>query len=367
MKRVLAAIVLSAALLSGCGKISDVRRRLVVHSIGIDPSDDGGYTVSYQVFSGGGNSDSGPVDASESTVKTLVSGGKTLAEAEEGLRLKTGKEVFLGDVELIVISDSLKDEGLGEFLQYFRKSDVYLGVNAVYCRGSASKVIGTKLEQGEAASILLREVVERAVEESRASSSRIIEISNAVSAPSEAIAIPLLEVKRGEDSGEDSTVSNLSVGITGGIVVSGVRPVKSADADACAGIRLLRGNAKRLSLSVNTSSGAASLCIDNIKIKRKLGFSDGSPLITVKISGRYKIMSAPENARESEIVSEAEKALLSLCEKARRLSAESGDDLFGIGRMIEKYAPSASKLYGGDFSEAVKSSVYDVFARLSEY
>ena len=113
-KLIFAAMAAAMLLLSGCKPAGEVQHRIVVHALGIDTHEKG-YEVSYQVFSGGAP-DGGPVDADQSTVVTLLAQGRTLYETEESLRLQTGREVFLGDAELIVISEELKDENIIEFL-----------------------------------------------------------------------------------------------------------------------------------------------------------------------------------------------------------------------------------------------------------
>lgn len=360
------AAALTALLLCSCESIGEVQRRIVVHAIGIDPHEKG-YEVSYQVFSGSESSDSGPVDASESTVITLLAQGRTLYETEESLRLQTGKYVFLGDTELIVISEDLKNEDMLGFLQYFRKSDVYLGVNVVYCRGSAKDAIGKKLEQGSATAILLRGVVERAIEGSRASSARIIEISNALTADNEAIAVPILSLEKGEETAEDSSVSDLTIGVFGSILISQDGKPMELDENEVMGMRLLRADATEMSIEIETSGGIASVDIDELKIKRKVSIENGAPRIKVNISGRYEVKYTPPDISDTEIRLAAEKQLLWLCEKGYSASTESGQDLFKIEKLLLKYETEYASAQNGDFSEAIRSSVYDVFVKLSKY
>ena len=360
------AVLMLTLLLTSCEPIGEVQRRLVVHAIGIDPHEKG-YEVSYQVFSGGEASDSGPVDASESTVITLLAQGRTLYEAEESLRLQTGKEIFLGDTELVVISEDLKDDDLLGFMQYFRNADVYLGVNVVYCRGTARDTIGTKLKQGSATAILLRGVVENAIKGGRACSARIIEIANALAEDNEAIAVPILSLEKSGDEEEDKTISDLTLGVFASMLVSEGAPPLELDENDTMGLRLLRGDVKEMSLEVMTEEGVASVEIKEMKIKRKPSIENGAPLVKINISGRYVVKYSPSDVSDEKIKDAAEKQLLWLCEKGYDASRRSGEDLFKLEKILTKYESEYAAEQHGDFKEAISKTVFYAFARLSKY
>ncbi|MCD7732811.1 MAG: hypothetical protein LUH56_05160 [Oscillospiraceae bacterium] len=125
--RKLVAMIVAVLLLTGC-ESSDVRKRLVVTAIGI-----GENTVTYQAFS----------PENEIEVYTYVC--DNLPEAEEKLALETGKEVFLGDVELIAFSGS---EDIEPYLDYLWHSpDIYMGTAVVFCEGSPGKLFETPSDE----------------------------------------------------------------------------------------------------------------------------------------------------------------------------------------------------------------------------
>lgn len=361
MKRIfLTLMIFSSLFLTSCRSIGEVQRRIVVHAIGIDTADKG-YEVSYQVFTGGEAQSGGPVDASESTVVTLLAQGRTLYETEESLRLQTGKEVFLGDAELIVISEEVDARDLGEFLRYFRQSDVYLGVNVVFCRGKAKEMIGAKLGQNSATAILLRGVVESAIDSGRACSSRIIEISNALDS-SEALAVPVLTLEKDKPD-EDMTLSDLTIGVFDSLIVCSRGDAGIIGENETMGIRLLRGDMSKTQLTLKTERGPASVRLEGMDIQRKLIFENGSPLIRIFITGKYDVMYSPEGVSEDEICDIAEKQLLWLCKKGYDAAEKSGEDLFKIKRMLRKYAPS----YEGAENAGISGTAADISVRLRKY
>ena len=364
MKKFLIILILPiiCIFLGGC-EPGEVQKRLVVHALGIDPCAKG-YEVSYQVFTGKAP-DGAPVDADESTVATLLAQGRTLFETEESLRLQTGKEIFLGDAELIVINRDLKSDGLSEFLEYFKKSDIYLGVNVIFCNGRAAEVIGSKLKQGSATAILLRGAISEAVGKGRALSSRIIELSNALKSDGEAMAIPVLTLKADKDEGDGMTLADTELGTFSSLIITPSGAGSEIDENAVMGISLLKGKMKKTAVTVKLPSGAASVSINNMKIKRNIKIENGLPTVTVKIGGIYDIEYSPDGASEEEAVKAAEQELIYLCSAGYRYIGEG--DLFGIKKLLYRYESDYAERLGEEISEIIPKTSFSVEARLQKY
>lgn len=359
----LAAFFLLAFLLSGCKGSGEVQRRLVVHAIGVDPADEG-FTVSYQVFAGRAD-ESGPTDADESTVVTLLAAGRTLGEAEENLRLKTGKEVFLGDCELILISDKLREIGLMGFLDYLKSSDVYSGVSVAYCRGSASETVSAKLKQGSATAILLRGVLEEAIMCGRALSSRVIELTNALEFDGESAAVPVLEMTLGRDNGDGSTLTETDIGVYHSIIMTPNGCGPETDSDSAAGISLLKGSTRALEFLVESKNGSADIRLDKVRSSRKIRIENGMPVIDINISGRYTVRASTGDMSDDEIKKLSEKALLELCSSGYEYI--SSGDLFEIKKMMIKYEGDYFRSKKDSIGEIIPKTTFNVRASLFKY
>ncbi len=360
---ILAAAIMLLSLV-GCGSAGEVQRRIVVHAIGIDAAPEG-YSVSYQIFSGKAPDGVAPVDADESTVVTLTAQGKNLRETEESLRLQTGKEVFLGDAELVVIGESVPAGDILEFLNYFRDSDIYLGVSVVWCEGSAAETVGVKLRQGGATAILLRGVIDEAREVSKALSSRIIELTNALEQDGETPAIPILTLDKRDSHGDGYTLTDTTIGVFGSALVSPGGERQDISVRAATGLSLLRAEAKKLTLSLGEGEKAASAEIDRLKITRGLEIVGGLPEVRLHISGRYKINYLPAGIKEEEVRLAAQREILSLC-------SEAADTLFfgdtaEITKLVMKYEPAYFTARGESFSEIIPKTAFSVDVRLRKY
>ena len=238
-------------------------------------------------------------------------------------------------------------------------------MNVVYCRGRASETIGRKLDQGSAPAILLREAVEKAIENGRACSSRIIEISNALFEQGEAIAIPILTLEKDSDTGDEMSISDLTVGVFGSLPVWEDGFGEELSENAAMGLRLLRGDAEEMAVSVSVGGKIASVHIRDLKIRRKVEISGGAPLMNIEIAGSYEIMSAPPELKSAEISDAAEKQLLALCADAYRETAATGRDFVMLGRMLYRSEPEYIQKAG--IFGAIRGAGYSVFARLQKY
>ncbi len=110
--RKIAAIVIAMLLLTGC-QSTDIQKRIVVTAIGIEENG-----VTYQTFS------------PENEIELYTFSCDSLTEAEKELSLRTGKEVFTGDVELIVFSGT---ENIEPYLDYLWHSpDIYMGTPVAF-------------------------------------------------------------------------------------------------------------------------------------------------------------------------------------------------------------------------------------------
>lgn len=363
--RRLAAVILSAMiLLSGCSDLAYVQYRLVVHGIGIDLGDDGQLKVAYQVFAPDKSQGSqGPTDASGSNVTTIVTAGKTLYEAEENLELQMGRKAFFGNIELIIIGNSLTGRKLSELISYFRDSaDVYLGVDVVFSTSSAVDTLSKKLSQGNASSQVLRETVEATVEDSATVSARIIEINNALSERGGALVMPVVTVAAGKSEQESSTLSNKIIGVFSSVLIKDDYPIAVFDRDCAKGVRLLNGSAEAMSFNIELEGKLAAVDIEHIKIKRDIKISQsGYPVVSVKITGEITAQENPTQMLLEVVRRLAQEKMLSLCETAyEKVILENSADVFDIGKMLRKYEPDYYDYTASVFDEVVKNTLFEV-------
>ncbi len=179
MRKIAVAIAL-LLLLTGCTS-TDVQKRLVVTAIGI-----GENTISYQAFS------------PENEIEIYTFQSQNLSEAEQALALKTGKEVFLGDVELIIFSG---DENIEpELVWLWHSPDIFMGTPVAFTEASPEAVLETKSEE----IVAILSTADREV--------GLIDLYNSIYSVEKSTNLPLLS-ETGEISGEILLKSSSECGI----------------------------------------------------------------------------------------------------------------------------------------------------------
>lgn len=178
--RKIAVAIAFMLLLTGCTS-TDVQKCLVVTAIGI-----GDGTISYQAFS------------PENEIEIYTFEFQNLSEAEQALALKTGKEVFLGDVELIIFSGSENIEP--ELVWLWHSPDIFMGTPVAFTNSPPETVLQTKSE----------EIV--AILSTAGSEVGLIDLYNSIYSAENDAKIPLLS-ETGEISGEILLKSSLECGI----------------------------------------------------------------------------------------------------------------------------------------------------------
>ncbi len=121
MKKIKLFIILSLlCLTTGCWNYRELNDLTIVSAIGID-EENGVYNVSVQIMDpaqqGGNTNSSG--SSSESTPIDVYEGqGKTILEAMSNILLKQPGDIFLGHVDIVVISDQLARKGIENFIDF---------------------------------------------------------------------------------------------------------------------------------------------------------------------------------------------------------------------------------------------------------
>ena len=108
MKSKLFILLVFILLLTGCGNYRELNQIAIITGIGIDKTSDG-YEVSALIANSRKNETTAKEGESEPTVYSGK--GKTLVEAVKMIERKTPKQLYLGHINVVLISESLASEG----------------------------------------------------------------------------------------------------------------------------------------------------------------------------------------------------------------------------------------------------------------
>lgn len=372
MKR--AGILLTAVIclfLCGCTRLDDVRLRLVVHAVGIDIQEEDILAVSYQVFTAQPPEGGGPVDATGKNVITITAYGRTVYEAQRQLERQTGKEVFIGDAELIVLGDSFINRDISDVLSYFwGSSGIYMGVNVALADGKASDVVGVELEHGTATTELLNEMIDAAVNDGCTIPARLISVSNSLGDQGSSFIMPVITAKelKPESDSEIVSMNDTAVGVFKNVIVTDGKPSEYAGNDQVRGICLLTGKCRTMPLELDVDGNRVSVKVEDIKTKRRIEISGSLPVISADIRGSIKIADNPHKLDDEKIRLAACEELMRLCGIAyENTAAKSGVDVLDITRLLKSRRRSYYDKNAGMINDIVKNTSYSISVRLNSY
>lgn len=112
-------IIFCSLFLVGCGNYRELNNSAIVSAIGID-RDENGYKVSVQIA----NTEKSD-DEQEKLNNPIVytSNGKNISDALNNINLKSPNMLYLGHLQLVLISESIAELGVSEITDYFLRSN----------------------------------------------------------------------------------------------------------------------------------------------------------------------------------------------------------------------------------------------------
>lgn len=140
MRYKLSVITLCLLLLTGCWSRRELNELLIVLGVGVD-WEDGEYLLSFQVVNP--SEISAQKKGGDRPPSTLFQGrGKTMFEAARSLTAEAPRKVYMGHLQLYVISETLARRGIKDFIDNsFRDNELRMDFNIVVARGTKAENI----------------------------------------------------------------------------------------------------------------------------------------------------------------------------------------------------------------------------------
>ena len=362
MKRLIP-LIMAALLLCGCVPHTELDKLAIAEAVGID-YENGEYTVTLQYFNTDASGGVTAVDSSAPNAVTAECGGKTIESALEGLSYKTGKEIMLGAVGVIVfgrdavfaLQDSLgftASHYSGNFCSYITAAD-----------GKASDILAVKFKEGNASVEKIEAILRNAEKLGLTRPVKMSEAAEMLSCPTASVVLPQFTAYSGN---AEMTEDGKSLILSGGALCTGDAYAGAFGSTEMCGLAMLSpgadsGRSCEMPLVVGDSETTVML----YRIKRDIvpSLSDGKLHLDVKIGADCKYVSTnlddPYARRET-----VEK----LCEQetVRRVSAALekalhgyGADAFGLGYVIRAYSPALWDGISGRYRDVLKSCTFSI-------
>jgi spore germination protein KC len=351
MKAKLILILTLILCLTGCYNYNELNTLAIATGMAID-YEDGEYVVNLLIA----NSQKAQVSSKEGEAQSIVyeGKGKTLSEAIKEVDIISPKNVYIGHLSFIVISESLAKEGIVDSLDYLlRNPESIKRFYLVMAKGTEAKNIVSlisPLESFPAQSISTSISFSK---ESQAVSSAIpysTFVDKYLKKGVEPI-LPtiLLEGDAEEGKSEDTlkqTTPTAYVKLSNLAMFKKDKLIHITNEEESDGINIIENDVSEMLVVINCSGGKMAIELRDLKSTKKVSLKNNTPKITLNIHTKASIQ---ENNCQLDL--EDEKTILEteekvkeeierLMDKAITVAKTYQTDIFGFGNLTYKYHPS---------------------------
>ncbi|MDQ0339859.1 spore germination protein KC [Caldalkalibacillus uzonensis] len=295
-------------LLAGCWDRIEVDDLAIIQGVGIDKKDDQiELAVELSIPEGaaqGAGQDGGGGGAPPFYVEAAT--GKTVADALSKLQMKVPRQLFWGQTGLIVIGQSLAEDGIQGSLDFFgRYPDSRFRIKVFVTEEDPKKILGALPHLGDTSTEALKELAKMEV----GLNVTLLEALDMLESDSIHLALPMVKtVPSQEGKGEMQTLS-----LEGSAVFRDDRMVGRIDEKVTRGLLWLRDEINMATITVAPEKGTGYITAELLESSTELRpkIEHGQWIITVKIETEDDVIQNASNLdlRNPEFVRNLERQL----------------------------------------------------------
>lgn len=347
MKIKLIITILICFILTGCYDYNELNELAIANGISVDLKDDK-YLVSILVSNSHKNT--GSSEENQATTSLFQGEGKNLDDAITNLESSLPKKLYLGHVNIIIISEEYAKKGIYDLFDYFTRNPellkkMYLALSKDV---EAYKALATisPLEMFSSKNIISN------IETNNADvgSTYLVLYSEALlKYVEEGFEFVIPTITLNGDIDESTKEENIKDPITKShLIILTLSTFKTdkfvsyTDEDESTGINILTNNIK--SLEIIEENFTASL--NNVKCNIKFKLDNDKPIITIETNFSYKIiyaekdLSIEKEETQKEIQKTINKHITTYINKTIDLVKTKNTDIIGFGNLIYKKEPN---------------------------
>jgi spore germination protein KC len=328
---------------SGCWDVDEIDDRAIVLALGLDLTPEGEILTSIQLpniidltnyFTEGGK-------APEKPYRVRVSRGKTVFGAIPGLQSKTSSNLFLGQIQAIIISAELAMQGLKPLLDFMdRHPEIPLQTFILIVDGSAKEILDSQLSSKEIPGISIHNFLESSSKADMVYSLRVHEIKKRMLIGPEAAYLPIIAY---DDREKTYIINGLAV-FHKDRMVGRLNPIETRM------LGFLVGKARNAYPSVTLANGAIATFRD-VKCRTKYQVSTAGARIRFKVKARAQGFLVELTSNQGEFLPEEIKQItkkteqeitIGMLKTINRLQ-ELNSDLLGLGELLRATKPEIWK------------------------
>jgi spore germination protein KC len=340
----LAALVASFAMLTGCWNYQELESRYVVGGIAVDRGKQGHrYLLTFEVLdlSGAGNGGAGDGAGGQMKGKLIRSEGDTIADAVDEASKISDKELYYSDCKIVVFSKEIAAEGLTPVLDWLnRDPKPRFTVQAfVSQEETAGELFETGGQSGGVISTQISDSMEAVSTGGKSRQMHLNDVDNILLGEGEDLTLPCLR-KSGK--------KNPQVEVNGTAVFRGDQYAGFLNDDQTQNFLLLMNDLKKSVLLVGEKPEEKNIALIVRKSSVTLTPEISGGTIKMKVKMKMQCSFDEENSEKNYLLNLGAKRVEGLAnstlqerlrEAVRQVQTEFGCDIFGFGRKIYQEDP----------------------------
>ena len=362
MKRTakLLALILAAALLSGCIPHAELDEKAIILAIGIDYEEEE-YSVTFQYYNPTGLGGPAPVDNTQPNVLTSSGKGMDVYEALEDASFKCGRELLLGVAQIILIGEEAAKNSVKDVMDFSKtcfQSHPYMLV--AVAEGKAEDYMQVKFSEGISSTNKLKYLLQNAERYGMAALPSALDLFISLDTRQQSACLPRLKLN--EDGKSDASEDGKSVEISGGVLIKDGKAQDNEDMEVMKGLQLLSGKINETTVTFRQEGEPVTVSLMDIQQTLTPAFEDGKLIFQVSIRCGGKYHTTPKgigSAEDDQTRRECAEQLKKIMQTAAESTVQKyGADPFNLERTVRHCNYKLWEQAKDNWEELLKESVF---------
>lgn len=330
-------------MLTGCWNYKELNNLGITTGIGIDKSEEG-YEITLMIANSQKQTNSSSNGRASNDIFT--GNGRTLYEAIKDAAMSISKEVYLGHIEVLIISEEVAKDGIQEVIDFiFRypqaRNDFHVAISNNCKAGDILKITGP-LDTISTQNIAQNLKITNRLQGFTHTVKCIELVNHLINEGINPVLPSILIIGDVEKGNEDKNIERsepetyVKLGMLG--IFKKDKFIKFADRNESKGINIINNKINITLLALNYNGINVNLEVDDLKTKKKI--KDNKIIVETKIISSIQETSEHLNLTDPKIIEEIRKIgveeVKRLIESAIKVTKDNKTDIFGFGNLIYK-------------------------------
>jgi len=330
--KIVAALILTAALAGGCSPYGDISKRSIVTAAAVTRQEDGGCRVAVEYLT--------HLGGEEESYESRAGEGSTFAQAVTEIEVAAGKQLYLDGCKVLLL-DGFRDRDQLEAM--LEEVDAHGGIRPLTLV-AVSPDTGKLLEGKETESDSAGEEVLSLLTGGELSRVNLKDCLNLLNTPGRGLLLPVVE-----RSGEGAGVC--------GYLSPGTRGLLRAPAELGSLLPFAKPEEGRGQVYTVVGDGySADWVLEKNRLRIRPRVENGEPVFTLEARVEGYLLSHRGELERQELARRAQEDVCrQLLEEYRyvleKISRDSGNDIFSLGKHLELFRRQSWKEFGENWEE----------------